>query len=531
MRFFIALFLCTLLPLTAVFAQSDSSTFNIKVFGAEDIVAPTAPSSLNATPIAVSQIDLSWLASSDNFVVSGYVVFRNGVALATTTQLMYSDSGLTASTTYSYFVKAFDPSFNYSSSSNVAVATTPDNPPPPAGGGGTEGTATRVLLDQLIISPGVSTSTFSIKTKFPARFEIRWGRTSSYELGYTMSNSFTSTYKTTLTDLEPGTTYEYELIGYTPQGIPTTLERGKFTTLNKGESLIPANVNQFRAVTDDDDVALSWLPPVEGSYQYVRIVRSHLGFPTSPSDGEVVYQGNNKQYLDKDILRLYSPVYYTAFVVDKYGNVSSGAIAKAYAGATIVLPPTPGANPKPVATNTPQIPDGFTPGEKPLKETDMPDMSEIFIFQNDLRLSFADQTIAIDAYQPFTLSIPKSAITENLKSIIVTITDPSDSRLTSSFLLRINKDKTAYEAVVAPLDREGLSRIVIDIYDFEAKMLGSYQKTVTFTGLYKVSNIPLFPDRIILTMQTGWPYVLAGMFVAGGFFLIWRRRRKEEESV
>jgi len=531
MRFFIALFLCIMLPSATVFAQQkDSHTFTIKVFGAQDVEAPTAPSSLTATSIATDQIDLAWLASHDNFVVSGYVIYRNGVALATTTQLNYSDNGLIASTTYSYFVKAFDPSFNYSSSSNIATTTTLSVPaPPPSNSNHQQSTATGVILNHLVITPGVSTSTFAIETKLPARFELRWGRTNSYELGYTVNDKYLMTYTTTLSDLEPGTTYEYELVGYTPQGNSTVLERGNFTTLHKGAVTIPSNVNHFTALPNGYDVDLSWQLPAKQTYQYVRIVRSYLGFPLSPNDGEVVYQGGAEHVTDSDILKQYSPVYYTAFVVDDFGNVSSGAVAKVYAGATGVAVPTPSVNPAPQATSSTPSSDGFTKGDGYSKEVRMPDMAEIFLIQNGNKNTFADQDLHLDAFLPFTLSIPKQAITEDLKSIIVTLTDPTDSRMTSSFLLRINKDKTAYEAVVAPLEREGISRMVIDIYDYHAKVVGSYQKTITFSGLYHTVSLPFFPDRILLFFAQDWIPFVGGVTIAGLFFVMWRRRRKAED--
>ena len=51
-------------------------------------------------------------------------MFRNGAQIATSTLAAYNDANLTASTTYSYLVKAFDGAGNVSASSTVANATT-----------------------------------------------------------------------------------------------------------------------------------------------------------------------------------------------------------------------------------------------------------------------------------------------------------------------------------------------------------------------------------------------------------------------
>jgi chitodextrinase len=98
-----------------------------------DSQAPTAPSSLSATAASASQINLAWASSTDNVGVTGYRVERcqgNGCAdftqIATTagTNTTYSDPGLTASSTFSYRVRATDAAGNLSGYSPVAAATT-----------------------------------------------------------------------------------------------------------------------------------------------------------------------------------------------------------------------------------------------------------------------------------------------------------------------------------------------------------------------------------------------------------------------
>ena len=536
-----ALLLCFLIPWAGAFAQSNSS-FTIKVFGAEDIVAPTAPSGLSATAVSTDQIDLTWGISTDNFLVSGYVVYRNGVAIGTTTQSTYSDLGLAASTIYSYYVQAFDPSFNYSSSSNIAIATTLAPPPATVDDENQTSTATRVNLDELVVTPGVSTSSFFIKTKRPARFEVRWGRTSSFELGYIVNDRFVDTFETTITDLEPGTRYEYEVVGYSAVGNDYVLKRGSFTTLSLADFLPPANVSRFQALADNTDVALSWQLPIGEQFQSVRIVRSHLRFPIYPNDGAVIYQGLGTAFTDEGILRQYSPVYYTAFVVDAAGNVSSGAIAKVYAGQNAGIPGSGSIIPRPGEGSVPPGPgepgpggvvlppeDGFTPGVSAPSDAQLPELSDVFLKQAALERSFADNAIILNSQEAFTLSIPKSAVSDNLKTIIVTFTDPTDSRQTSSFLLRINKDNTAYEAVVAPLGLEGSSRIIVDVYDYDSALTGSYQKTVMFKNMSVAEVVPFFPDRIMSWLGALLPYLGVGLLLLL-LALVYRRMRTQSKT-
>lgn len=327
MRFVLCLALTFIVSATSVFAQ-DSSDFHIRIFAAEDTAPPTVPV-LSGSAIAHNQIDVSWTVSTDNYFVSGYVLYRDGQPISTTTLNTYSDVSVIASTTYEYSVRAFDSSSNYSSSSNLVSITTPLEPVVPIDDSDvTTGTAARIVLNELTITPGLSTSTFYIKTARPARFEMRWGKTSAYELGYIVNDRFTDTYRTTLTELEPGTTYFYEVIGYTPIGTATVLEKGTFQTLDLSDFLPPANVVRFSGYADTNDVRLSWQNPVDISS--VRIVRSHLGFPSHPQDGVIIYQGAGESFIDKDILDEHSPVYYTAFTYDAAGNVSSGSLVRVY---------------------------------------------------------------------------------------------------------------------------------------------------------------------------------------------------------
>ncbi|WP_395820823.1 DNRLRE domain-containing protein [Archangium minus] len=89
-----------------------------------DTQPPSAPANLTATGVSSSQINLSWSASSDNVGVTGYDVYRNGAFLKNVSGTSTSDTGLTASTTYNYQLKARDAAGNVSSGSNTAIGTT-----------------------------------------------------------------------------------------------------------------------------------------------------------------------------------------------------------------------------------------------------------------------------------------------------------------------------------------------------------------------------------------------------------------------
>jgi len=105
-----------------------------------DTQPPSVPGGVTATTISDTQIDLTWTASTDNVGVSAYRIFRGGALIATVTSgTSYSDTGLSASTAYSYTVIALDAAGNASAASASASATTLAAP---SGGGSNGGSGT-----------------------------------------------------------------------------------------------------------------------------------------------------------------------------------------------------------------------------------------------------------------------------------------------------------------------------------------------------------------------------------------------------
>ncbi|OFZ05933.1 MAG: hypothetical protein A2X97_01175 [Bdellovibrionales bacterium GWA1_52_35] len=89
-----------------------------------DTVVPSVPTGAQGSAVSTIQVNLSWEASTDNMGVAGYRVFRNGVPVGTSTTTSFSDSGLTAATSYQYSIAAFDVAGNVSSQSELVLITT-----------------------------------------------------------------------------------------------------------------------------------------------------------------------------------------------------------------------------------------------------------------------------------------------------------------------------------------------------------------------------------------------------------------------
>lgn len=93
-----------------------------------DTTPPSTPTSIGASAVSTTSVEVSWAPSTDT--VSGiayYAVYRNGSLVGTTTAGPYTDTGLNAGSTYTYYVVAYNGASSPSSNSTTASATTPQS--------------------------------------------------------------------------------------------------------------------------------------------------------------------------------------------------------------------------------------------------------------------------------------------------------------------------------------------------------------------------------------------------------------------
>ena len=96
--------------------------------GTADTEAPSAPTNLSANNVTETTVDLSWNASSDNVGVTGYDVYQGSSLLGSATGTTAQITGLTANTTYNFYVEAKDAEGNISAASNTVSVTTSGAP-------------------------------------------------------------------------------------------------------------------------------------------------------------------------------------------------------------------------------------------------------------------------------------------------------------------------------------------------------------------------------------------------------------------
>src|SRR5207245_3338296 len=111
----------------------NSTSVSVTTASVADTTPPSTPTGLTGAPAGSTGANLSWNASTANVGVTGYIVRRNGVQVATPATTSFGDTGLSAATTYSYTVAARDAAGNISPNSTSVSVTTPttaDTTPP-----------------------------------------------------------------------------------------------------------------------------------------------------------------------------------------------------------------------------------------------------------------------------------------------------------------------------------------------------------------------------------------------------------------
>jgi chitodextrinase len=199
---------------------------------APDTTAPSVPAGLNAAAASTSQITLSWSASTDTggSGLAGYKVYLNGVQIGTTTATTYSSTGLSASTTYSYTVAAYDNSANTSAQSAAASATTsaaPDTTAPsvPAGL-----TATAASSSQINLTWSAATDTGGSGL---AGYKV-------FRSGTQIATTTTTSYSNT--GLAASTTYSYTVAAYDGAGNTSPQSASASATTQAAADTVPPTV-------------------------------------------------------------------------------------------------------------------------------------------------------------------------------------------------------------------------------------------------------------------------------------------------
>lgn len=524
-RGWITLFL--LFPLF-VGAQA-SSQFNTQVRFGENIDPPTVPTDIVASPISPFQIDLTWSASTDLFGVAGYQIFRDNVQVATTSLTEFSDTGLAASTTYGYSIRAFDTDGLISSSSSLVSTTTFDLPPlppvePEATTTQTSGSLITVMPQYFNLEAGSEVARFEFGVNTPVAYRIQYGVNDTLSTGVVQTQVLRRDHATVVTDLSSNTTYVFELYVTDRFGREVLLRRGTFTTEPQFMITMPSNVESFSAQVIASDVLLRWSPNPQEPYAYVRLVRNSRFFPTDPFDGTVVYQGVDLAFTDVGAMDEEERQYYTLFAYDLSGTPSSGAVAIA---ARLAVPPSQPLPPVP----PPQIGDGTDTEVVTPEPSIYFTLSDIELIQNDRNQRLSD-SVMIEKDTAFVVRVPSELVPTQTRVVMVTLWKPEDN-WTTSYLLQLDETDGYYKAVLPGLLRVGTYDIRIELYD------GKQDRFFYVNGLVGVEDVAVSEEQDQgMSFSLFALYILlgglAGIIIALGLYrLLWfwfvARRYQDED--
>jgi len=206
--------------------------------GSSGPTVPQAPTGLTANTISSSQINLSWTAPSNNggSAITGYKIAQstNGgstwstlVANTGASSTTYSNTGLTAGTTYTYRVSAIN-SVGTSTPSVTASATTTSNtnltvPQPPTGLTSSVVSSSQINLSWAAPSNNGGSAITGYKIERSSNGGTNWGTliSNSGSTGTTYSN----------TGLAANTTYTYRVSTINSVGTSTVSNTASATTL------------------------------------------------------------------------------------------------------------------------------------------------------------------------------------------------------------------------------------------------------------------------------------------------------------
>jgi len=185
--------------------QSDVVSVTVQNEDQADVTPPSAPSGLART-ISGFSVRLTWAASTDNVGVTGYTVYRSGVAIGTTTTATtYTDSAAPPGRTHTYTVRASDAADNTSAASTGVSATLPADRTAPTSPTGLRATPGATGTRQITLTWNASTDNAGVTNYYLFR-----GNSKYRLLGKVLT--FTNT------GLTAGTSYTYKVYAIDASG-------------------------------------------------------------------------------------------------------------------------------------------------------------------------------------------------------------------------------------------------------------------------------------------------------------------------
>jgi fibronectin type 3 domain-containing protein len=306
-----------------------------------DTMAPQVPSPPSIGQFSQTLVQVQWNPTTDNVGVAGYNLFRNGTLLTTQSQVNYTDSPVSPSTTYSYQVQAFDAAGNLSPLSAAASVTTlsPPDKTPPSTPANVQGTSVTDQEIQVTWSP--STDNVSV-----AGYHVYRGSTASSLAMFASvtTNSFIDT-------VAPKTAYYYAVVAFDPSynysGQSATI--GVTSLSDTTPPTVPTS--PVANGTGCQQVNLSWGPSTDN----IRLAGYTIYRGKTPTSMISVGSATSTSFVDTTSLSAGTTYYYAVAAFDEASNYSAQSTMVTAMTLPDTQPPTVPQNLVVTATSGTQI--------------------------------------------------------------------------------------------------------------------------------------------------------------------------------
>ncbi len=317
---------------------------------------PSAPTGLTATASSASTIGLSWsvVTPPANCTVSSYNVYASTNSgftpsssnlIANTVSASYSNTGLTASTTYYYVVEAVDADGNSAASNQASAKTPAGSPPAPPTSLTAVGSSSQQIDLRWVASTAPAPNTAPVNYSVYRSTTTPFTPSASNLMGTTIgiTKYLDSNYPATLSPpagpgVQPSTTYYYQVVASTPSGSSAAALASATTLPATPSTAAPAALTGLTAMAENaNEIDLIWNSTNSGAGTVVTeyyIYRSTTS-PFTPSASNLI--GTTKSNWFQDALGTASTTYY-------YQVLANNSLGVSPSSATVTAT-TPALNP------------------------------------------------------------------------------------------------------------------------------------------------------------------------------------------
>jgi len=301
----------------------------------------------------------------------------------------------------------------------------------------------------LNIKTGINYAIISWNTSVPTLGSVSWGKGDSYNDGIVNGINITSHHEIIIENLSASTTYSYFINSSLPEYYYAR-NFGTFSTFPIPEIKIIPSINNLIATQSNNEIVLSWNNPDSTDFQGVKIVRSPFFYPTDPSEGKVVYDGNGTYTRDSD-LSFDTKYFYSAFSYDENLNYSSGVVAESLVG-----------------TKQMASPENASMSQKNLNLNILP-IKDFVFSEGDLELSVSSSTVRVYPFDDLKIIIGVNRFATGTKSLILRIKDPIDISRVYSYSFALDSTKNFFYSIMPNLNNSYTYPFTITAYGLDNK--------------------------------------------------------------